>query len=185
MIFLRFFSHLSGAEILKKLEATSGEKGKKVAEAYGITASDDEASRQGAMQFMGDARFNLPSIDMTQNLRDAGKKVHRFIFDEANPFYKKQPLSYHAVDLLAVFGGYDDVVGDEMRKVGQAMRSNWISFANGDQPWDASKVFGYGPNGKTGELNDEEAASRRRVKQFEVLREVGFETYQELMFALR
>lgn len=175
---------MTGSQLRKVFEAAAAGTGSKVADAYNITADNDSASRKGAVDFIGDARFNWPILDITQQLQKANVKVHRHIFDQVNPFAKKDAIAHHAVDLLAIFAAYDDVVGEEMQNVGKKLRANWITFAHGEEPWTARKAFGYGPDGKTGELSNEEASSRRREKQFAVLKEVGFDTYQEIWWAL-
>ena len=156
------------------------EHGQTLAKAYlqnpTISAPSLGMVRSGALDFLSDAHFSLPVRNITRRLRGQEQKVYQYVFDERNPWARPTATAsraHHALDLLPIFGGYEDDVNDGMKYVGRKLRHNWIMFVNGEQPWDSGKVYGYGPQGKCAELSEEEYAQRRRAEHFNLLDMAG------------
>lgn len=49
----------------------------------------------------------------------------------------------------------------------EAMKWSLFSYVNGDEPWPKEKKYGFGPDGYTGELTDEDVQKRRRPHVYE------------------
>lgn len=150
------------------------EDGHAIAKLYQITPDmSDDAARKAALDFIGDARFNAWPTHITKTLAadSASTKTYQYIYDQGNPWKKDECA--HATDLISVFGGYDEDLAEEDRKVGQAVREKYISFVNGEEPWSSKEIYGFGPSGGLAELSDEQVQSRRRTKALETIRELG------------
>lgn len=183
------FKNMTAKSILKCFETkTSGpEAGQKLTKVYGIDGleEDQETVRQAAMHFMGDARYSAWPQHIAKTVNGSGGKVYQYHYDEPNPFYPA-PLAGHATDLFALFGGYDEDVNDETRRVGRMLRTKWIDFVNGQEPWSTDEVFVFGPGGITGAINRDSSAAvhdlnpRRRQAQLAVIREVGWQAAMEV-----
>lgn len=165
------FTKISAKEIANCFATADGQI---IAEQYQITPKmNDGAARKAALDFMSDARFNAWPTHITKMLStdNASTKTYQYIYDQANPWKKDE--CGHATDLISVFGGYDDELGEEDKKVGQGVRQKYIAFVNGEEPWSTGSTYGFGPAGNSGEVSDEQVRSRRRTKALETIREVG------------
>lgn len=169
------------------------EAGQKLARAYAIDEleEDHKTARMQALYFLGDGRFCAWAPKIAKNVNTAGGKAYQFYYDEGNPFLPKDiTVAQHGIDLFGLFGGYDEVVNDETRRVGRMMRTKWIDFVNGEEPWQTDEVYLFGPNGMTGEVNRDSNAAvhdlnpRRRQAQFAVIHEVGWKPVMEVWQAL-
>lgn len=169
------------------------EAGQKLAKAYGIDELEEDhiTARMELLYFLGDARFCAWPPSIAKKVNGAGGKAYQYHYDEANPFMPKdKALSGHAVDLFGLFGGYDDDVNDETRRVGRMMRTKWIDFINGEEPWRTEEVYLLGPNGMTGAVDRDSSAAvhdlnpRRRQAQIAVIQEVGWKAVMEVWQAL-
>lgn len=169
------------------------EAGQKLAKAYGIDKleEDHNTANMAVLHFLGDARFCAWPPSIAKNVNAAGGKAYQFYYDEGNPFMpKEKALAQHAVDLFGLFGGYDDVVNDETRRVGRMMRTKWIDFINGEEPWRTDEVYLLGPDGMTGAVDRDSNAAvhdlnpRRRQAQIAVIHEVGWKAVMEVWQAL-
>ena len=93
-----------------------------------------------------------------------------------------------AVDLFGLFGGYDDAeeFSDEHRRVGRMMRTKWIDFVNGEEPWGTNETYLLGPEGMTGAIDRDSGAAvkdlnpRRRQAEIDVVKEVGYTAVMEI-----
>lgn len=66
-------------------------------------------------------------------------------------------------------------------KVRDAMQSAWISFASGEDPWRADKVFVFGPEGETGERPATLLNGRRRQDVWKsALEPLGYQLVSKL-----
>ncbi|KAI9759960.1 MAG: hypothetical protein M4579_001993 [Chaenotheca gracillima] len=140
--------------------------------AYCIDVDHTTASKLGALDFINDTRFAMPSQDIAEKWRTAGRPVYQYIVDQANP-WQASARSHHALDLVLLFGGYDISFNHHAEEVGKAMRSDWIEFINGTEPWDPKARMAFGPAGKSEQLQDiKHYASRRRMKQWDVLKRI-------------
>ena len=73
-----------------------------------------------------------------------------------------------------MFGGYDLSFNPSAMTAGKEIRDRWIMFVNGKSPWDKEKRFAFGPHGNCGEIDDGEFAARRRMRHFEILRDMDW-----------
>lgn len=115
--------------------------------------------------------FSLPIEDITRNRGAKGLKTYRYVFDQTNP-WQASSRAHHGVDIIFLFGGYESKFDEGARSVVQSMQVRWINFVNGEAPWDASKRLAFGPFGSVSDISEAEFALRRRVKHFELLREI-------------
>jgi len=138
---------------------------------YSISPTRSTPSRHGALDFINDLVYAMPVEDVVRTRRQAGKTTYQYVIDQPNP-WQASSRAHHAVDLLYLFAGYDLSFNPAAAKVAREMRDKWIQFINGEKPWDAGERFGFGPHGRVGVIDDAEFESRRRVKHFEVLRQV-------------
>lgn len=169
------------------------EAGQRLAKAYGLDLLDEDSAtaRLQALYFIGDARFSAWCSKIAKEVNTNGGKAYQFYYDQVNPFPPKEHrVAQHGIDLFGLFGGYDEVVDDETRRVGRMMRTKWIDFINGEEPWLANQVYLFGPEGMTGEVDRESASAvhdlntRRRVAQYAVIEEVGWQAVMEVWQAL-
>ena len=195
MLWTGMFRRMTATKILSCFETKVNgiEAGQKLAKVYGIDGlqEDHETARTAAMHFLADARFCAWPHQIAKNVNAAGGKAYQYYYDEPNPFMPKdKAMAGHAVDLLGTFGGYDEEVNDETRRVGRMLRTKWIDFVNGEEPWQTDEVFVFGPDGMTGAIDrDSNAAvhdlnARRRQAEIAVIREVGFKVVQEVWHSL-
>lgn len=176
-----------------KTKINGPEVGQKLAKVYGIDdlAENDAEARKQAVLFIGDSRFSAWPPLVAKNVNAGGGKAYQYYYDEVNPFQSKEEATTpHGQDLFALFGGYDDAVNDETRRVGKMLRTKWIDFINGEEPWQTDEVFVFGPNGMTGEINRDSNAAvhdlnpRRRQAQLAAIHEVGWQGVMEVWQAV-
>lgn len=169
------------------------EIGAKLAKAYGIDVleEDHDTARREALHFLGDARFCAWPPLLTKNVNGSGVPAYQYYYDEPNPFMEKHHAKAgHAVDLLGIFGGYDEDVNDETRRVGRMMRTKWIDFINGDEPWATNETYVFGPEGMTGAIDRDSGAAvkdlnpRRRQAEMTAIKEAGWKAVMEIWQAL-
>lgn len=176
----------SVANIQQCFKSSPPEYGRKLAETYGINTTDAKACQAAALDFLNDDRFAYPAQRIAERVNKSGGTAYQYHFDQVNPFAKPgDARSHHAVDLFAIFGGYDGFLNEDMKQVGVTLRENWIKFVNGEEPWSKEKIFTYGPEAKTAELTKDEAIPRRRQKHFAVLEEIGHEKCNEVFMRLK
>lgn len=186
------FVNLTAKKIRACFETKTGgpEPGQKLAKAYGVDKLDEDhdSARREALHFLGDAVFSAWPPSMAKAISG---KAYQYYYDEGNPFAPAHDAkAQHAVDLFALFGGYDDDVNDETRRVGRMLRTKWIDFVNGEEPWHADAVYLFGPHGMTGEVDRDSHAAvhdlnpRRRQARFAVMHEVGWQAVHEVWQAL-
>lgn len=190
------FRKLTAKKILKCFETKSDPAvGAKLAKTYGIDGleEDHDTARREALHFLGDARFCAwpPSIAKNVNGASGNTKAYQYYYDEGNPFQEKhKSKAGHAVDLFGLFGGYDDDVNDETRRVGRMMRTKWIDFINGEEPWATNETYVLGPEGMTGAIDKDSHAAvkdlnpRRRQAEIDAIREAGWQAVVEIWQSL-
>lgn len=167
------------------------EVGVKLAKAYGIDEleEDHDTARREALHFMADARFCTWPDYMRKNVNAANGKAYQYYYDEPNPFQQKaHAKAGHGVDMFGLWGGYDDAeeYTDEHRRVGRMMRTKWIDFINGEEPWGTNETYVFGPEGMTGAIDRDSSAAvqnlnpRRRQAQMAVILEAGYKGVMEV-----
>lgn len=66
------------------------------------------------------------------------------------------------------------------------LRTKWIDFVSGEEPWSTDEVFVFGPKGMTGAINRDSSAAvhdlnpRRRQAELAVIREIGWQAAMEV-----
>lgn len=131
---------------------------------YHINKARPTQCKNGALDFMNDLIWVLPSLAISKLFNDDGKKVFRYLFDQANP-WQASSRAHHAVDLLYLFGGFDLSANPSADTLGREMRRRFIIFINGEAPWSLDKVFAFGPLGACNEVDGAGIAARRRMRQ--------------------
>jgi carboxylesterase type B len=135
-------------------------------ELYHINKSRAPQCRHGALDFMNDIRFALPVPLIAKRYEKEGKKVYRYLFDQANP-WQASSRAHHAVDLIYLFGGFDMTTNPSAEELGKEMRRRFIWYINGEAPWTIHKTMAFGPLGDTREIDDRGVATRRRTRQMD------------------
>lgn len=154
----------------------------KIKQIYGISPNRPTSSKIGALDFLNDARYALPVSNLVSKWKTAGKPVYRYLFDQVNP-WQASSRAHHAVDLIYLFGGYDEHIHQFQagvvklpalyQNVGQEMRKSWIRFVNGEEPWkEDQEAFAFGPHGDCKIVREDEVAVRRRVAHCQALGEL-------------
>jgi len=160
-----------------EMDASHGQQLRKL---YGVVKDRPTACRNGALDFIADARFGLPVEEIWKaNHAESAKatKCYRFLVDEPNPWHPSS-RAHHGVDLVLLFGGYDfSKINPHAERVGETLRRAWVDFANGKAPWPAAERFAFGPLGKCTSVTEEEFAGRRRTRAYDLLREMGWARY--------
>ncbi|KAH8819079.1 catalytic protein [Xylogone sp. PMI_703] len=157
---------LSPEQICKTFDKL--ENGAEMKEAYGIVFQRSTSCKLGALDFINDYCFAIPSNNIAETWRKTGRKVYQYVFDQPNP-WQASSRAHHGIDVALIFGGYDfSDINPAADAVGAEMRKRWISFVNGEQPWNAAKRMAFGPVGLCQEISDEEYRHRRRVSHFEL-----------------
>jgi carboxylesterase type B len=143
------------------------------------------AHQKAILDFAGDYLFARGSQTIAKCLReDLGTKsekqashspqIWQYIFDEANPFAASARLAnpkakviaraHHAVDLLALWGNYDEVSDQApwraFREVGHQFRRAVVSLVTGNRTsdpaqanlWKNDQVMAFGPGGNATRL---------------------------------
>lgn len=187
VIYEKTINSMTGKQIRSCFQTDPADLGENIARVYGIDSQNgDAACRIGALYFINDARFAFGAQQIARNTNKAGGKAYQYYFDEVNPFANPaEAKAHHAVDLLWVFGGYDDDLNEEMRGFGKVVRTKWVDFINGDEPWDPEEIYLYGPDGKHSRISREvalvgEANGLRRQRQFAVLADISHEVTHDI-----
>ncbi|KAK4935610.1 hypothetical protein LTR10_023371 [Elasticomyces elasticus] len=169
-----------GLPRLRDIFAQHTPVGAEIVKLYGIdfTLLDTTKSRIGA--FINDLKFAFASDEIVRMETDASKRTcFRYIVDQENP-WRPAAGAHHAIDLLFLFGEYDYSHVKEAVAVSDDMRKKWVAYMYGVAPWDPNSVYAFGPSGKTGVIDTDELAQRRRVHCIDGLRRIGWSSCQPL-----
>lgn len=138
---------------------------------YHINPTRPTQSKHGVLDFLNDMRFAAPVPMIGELYHKEGKKVYRYLFDQANP-WQASSRAHHAVDLLYLFEGFDISHNSLAAKLGGEMRKRFIMFITGETPWSEEKAFAFGPVGQCKEIDEEEVAHRRRVSCIDAIKKM-------------
>ncbi|KAL2205517.1 alpha/beta-hydrolase [Sarocladium strictum] len=154
-------------------------------ELYHIHADRPSSSRIGALDFVNDYKYLLPIERLLKLFKSTYKEAYWALIDEANPW---QPSigSHHAIDLVLLFGGFNDIINEAARQSGSNLRQAWIRFIAGGKPWiaDQDSPYAFGPYGDTKEVGSLELRSRRRIAATEVLNRIEGSVLDKVLGAL-
>lgn len=173
-------------ELLAAFQSLSEVERAALFDAYDFNAEQDDREKCNTMarDFVNDARYALWTREIWDRIKTINGKAYLCQYDEVNPFgpwpHLGRPVAHHAVDLLAAFGGYDDVVNGATKEAGRVLRGKWIDFINGEEPWAPDMIYCIGPDGKNGPVPAEEPSSnktavRRRTANFPILKQIGID----------
>lgn len=146
----------------------AGEERDQLKSLYRIYLNRPSSCKMGALDFINDYKFVLPVEKLVQQWRAVRKPVFRCLIDEPNPWQPSNGAQ-HAVDLVLLFGGFDESLSGAARQTGKQMREKWVRFINGEQPWHPNSYVAFGPHGIYGEVDQNGLRSRRRMEQVEYL----------------
>lgn len=138
---------------------------------YNISPNRSTPTTIGATDFLTDVRYSRPVEQIVAERRAQGRKTYRYLIDEPNP-WQPSARSHHAVDLIFLWGNYDLSFNKAAVKVSKAIQESWVTFVNGEAPWDANGRMGFGPYGRVGLIDQDEYEARRRVRHWKALDEI-------------
>lgn len=161
---------MTAAQIVECFDK-AGSSSKELKELYHINEARPTQSKHGALDFIEDLIWVVPSLVISKLFGGAEKKAYRYLFDQANP-WQASSRAHHAVDLLYLFGGFDISMNPAADAVSKEMRRRFILFVNGEAPWSVDRLFAFGPLGNCKEVDDAGLAARRRTEQVERLQEM-------------
>lgn len=112
--------------------------------------------RKNLFSIIEDLAFRQPTAQLVAGLQapHPGKtpKVYQYSFEQANPFHGQfTGVADHALDLAYLHGDIGIFEGtlqpqNEEWLFGYDVKTKWIEFADGEEPWDHEKVMQFGPN---------------------------------------
>ena len=146
----------------------AGASSMELKELYHINPERPTQCKHGALDFLNDLVWVLPTLTITRLFRDESKKAYSYLFDQANP-WQASSRAHHAVDLIYLFGGFDMSGNPSAEALGREMRRRFVLFIHGDSPWAHDKALAFGPLGEVRELDDADVSARRRTRQVERL----------------
>lgn len=152
---------------------------------YNIDPSRPSSCKLGALDFINDLKFVLPIETMLHQARTHTSQppIYRCLIDENNPWQSSHG-AHHAVDLVLLFGGFDDFVPEAAKRTGRNLREKWVAFVHGEEPWPAAECVAFGPHGMFVQLDHLAAESRRRMAQVRYLRETRRTVLNEIFVVL-
>lgn len=157
------------AEHITSMFDKAGESSSELKSLYHINPSRPTPTKHGALDFVNDVLWVLPTRLLTDLYRKNGKRAFTYLFDQPNP-WQASSRAHHAVDLIYLFGGFDLSHNPPAEALGTEMRKRFISYVNGEAPWNADKTFAFGPLGDSMEIEAAEVDVRRRTKAVERLK---------------
>ncbi|TKX25285.1 hypothetical protein C1H76_2518 [Elsinoe australis] len=161
------------AEQIDEAFSKGGSSAGRLKELYHINKERPSSCKHGALDLINDVVWAMPTFNMAQLFRDAGKKVYTYVFDQPNP-WQASARAHHAVDLVYLFEGFDLSSNPAGQALARDMRQRFISWVNDTQPWAADKTCAFGPHGRVAEIGQDEVRSRRRVRAIEEMRKMPF-----------
>lgn len=107
---------------------------------YGIEAGvSDSDFRQRFEHLAGDFVFKIPNFATVKLNRSlsAQSELFGYHFDRRSRLRNSlEGTSYHAIDLLYLFGNLNEAMNEEEKAVTEQFSKAWIDFIYGDAPWD-------------------------------------------------
>ncbi|KAJ5335098.1 hypothetical protein N7452_007501 [Penicillium brevicompactum] len=159
--------------------AGSCEKAKLLKRVYGIVPSRAISCKLGALDFLNDVRFTLPTGLVIEQSRRARRPVFGFLIDQPNP-WQSSSRAHHGVDLLYLFRGFT-FPDQSAWKVSEEMQRKWIEFISGEDPWQEGRFYAFGPFGRCEEVN---VADRRRYRHLDAVLEAGPQNIEAVFKAI-
>ena len=138
---------------------------------YHIIDGRPNSIRYGALDFLNDMLWAMPTWKIAERFRNEGKKVFTYLMDQPNP-WQASARAHHAVDLIFLFGGFDLSHNPSALKMSEDLRRRFIEFVNGDEPWDRSLTCAFGPHGQVQEINKDGVRARRRMSHISELKKM-------------
>lgn len=139
---------------------------------YRIDLSRPTQTKNGALDFLTDARFVLPAMLLAKKRAERRDGIYQYVIDQSNP-WQASSRSHHGIDLIFAFGGVDLSHDQGAQHVGKVFRESWILFANEIAPWAEASIFAFGPYGECKSISMQEFSYRRRLHCIETLENLG------------
>ncbi|KXJ87817.1 Alpha/Beta hydrolase protein [Microdochium bolleyi] len=177
---------MTAASIVEAFDVLGEEGSEQVRSKYGIYHDRDVACKLGALDFLHDMRFSLPTQRMVRAGRFAGAAVMRYLMDEPNP-WQRSSRAHHGVDLLYLFNHYNLGFSCAAENIVQSIQDKWIAFINGDDPWpvgeegEGERAWAFGPSGECLVVGETGLGIRRRVSHMSLLEEIGLERAEKVV----
>ncbi|KAF2848598.1 carboxylesterase [Plenodomus tracheiphilus IPT5] len=174
-----------GLEGLRDIFDKYSPVGSEIVKLYEIDFSSLDTALPRISAFINDVKFAFGTSEICRREHELAKRTcYRYVMDQANP-WNKDAGAHHAIDLLFLFGGPFDYTHDTSAQiVSSDMRGRWVAFANGEDPWEQSTVYSFGPGEGFGPIHSEELTKRRRVSCITQLGYIGWRRCQPLMTRL-
>lgn len=140
----------------------SASEAEKCLEIYEISSQSSRAEVvQGFVHIIGDMMFKMQNFVIAHNSHIP--RTFAYHVDQASTLDNMlKGQAYHAIDLLYVFLNGRQIMSPEQISLAERMASDWITFANGEDPFDrfptSKKWRIYGPRNaqNSWEMQDEE-----------------------------
>ncbi|PNS18999.1 hypothetical protein CAC42_6094 [Sphaceloma murrayae] len=161
------------AEEIDAAFSKGGASAEKLKKLYHINKERASSCKHGALDFINDVLWAMPTWTLAKQFRDEGKMVYTYLFDQPNP-WQASARAHHAVDLVYLFEGFDISSNPAGQALAKDMRQRYINWVNDSKPWAADKTCVFGPHGKVTEAGQDEVRSRRRMREIDELRSMPF-----------
>ncbi|KAL0484342.1 lipase [Acrasis kona] len=148
----------------------------------GLDSSGDEGARKSALDYVNDVLFAANVDRVCSDFVKKEKSVHRFLFDQGNPF--EGPLKnipHHAVDVLYLFAN-TPLITHQQKEISKEFQSKVLKFVNGGEPFGKvpEVMYGFGPNDHYGLVSSTEYRMRRRHKGFKVILDANIDQARKI-----
>lgn len=149
-----------------------------IMDAYGFNGdSSDKEAQSAIFDIVNDIWFAYLTDIAVKGAQKGGSTVYRYLFDQKSPY---TGTAHHAVDLMYLFANAPLIDKNGDLQVRDSIQDKWISFANGEKPWDNERLWAFGPDGHVGEVNAGELDNRRRTKAWKDLEKINMVDLQKL-----
>ena len=150
--------------------------------AYGISPESTQSHIAAShVAITEDIMWYKAASDLSMQLRKCGTKVYEYSFEQLQPFTGPfKGIAGHSLDLAYLHGdpGIFSLCGEPEKELAiqDSIQNAWITFANGEAPWEGGKTRVFGPDGKTVDFGSEEVLrSLRRGNAWENLAALALE----------
>ncbi|KAH7024355.1 Alpha/Beta hydrolase protein [Microdochium trichocladiopsis] len=134
IIWNKSWNHLSASQVLASMEAIMGDGAKVVAEMYGIKKdAPHEALFSNMERMTTDGLYRISNYFTELAIKDC----YAYHFNVPSPYDNAwKGLAHHSFDNVLIFEVLEHTLPDEQQEISKQMRSAWIKFANGIDPWE-------------------------------------------------
>ncbi|KAJ5090614.1 hypothetical protein N7532_009298 [Penicillium argentinense] len=150
-----------------------------ILKAYQITDNLPLPELLGRVEHMcGDAIFKIPNYLLAQKCEsDYPGETYLYHFDQRSRLKNVfEGTSYHAHELLYLFGNLDNEMNDDEQNMARHFASAWVRFANGLVPWESSedrRWMVWGPLGVFELKSEQEDEADRNYERMDMVLRLG------------